>query len=324
MKAALAAAAVPLLGAVTQRIGERRTRARYPAPGRFVDVAGACLHVVVEGEGPTVVIESGLGGSSIEWSAVASDLRRDCTVIRYDRPGLGWSPPARGDRSPRAVAERLCGLVTALGVELPAVFVGHSLGGLYVRLAASLRPEVVAGLVLVDPSDEDMLDDAQARKAADLSATVAHLVALSAPFGTAQVLGPMYARTIAGQVRRPPDDPSAMAMSTRLTAARVGGIQAIAAELTSLSAGLDQVRELTARHPVRPIPLTVITAAAPGRTDAERAAREKVAVLHERQAAASPVGRLVKAEHSGHLVPIDEPDLVARCIRDTIAATAPA
>lgn len=37
-------------------------------PGRFVDVDGAPMHALVSGTGgPAVVLESGLGGSVLEW-----------------------------------------------------------------------------------------------------------------------------------------------------------------------------------------------------------------------------------------------------------------
>ena len=46
-------------------------------------------------------------------------------------------------------------LLRAAGVPGPYVLVGHSLGGVFVRLCASTYPDEVAGLVLVDSSHED-------------------------------------------------------------------------------------------------------------------------------------------------------------------------
>jgi pimeloyl-ACP methyl ester carboxylesterase len=49
-------------------------------------------------------------------------------------------------------------LLQAAGVEPPYVLVGHSMGGMVVRLYAHLHPEEVRGLVLVDASHQDQFD----------------------------------------------------------------------------------------------------------------------------------------------------------------------
>jgi pimeloyl-ACP methyl ester carboxylesterase len=211
-----------------------------------------------------------------------------------------------------------------LGLDLPCLLVGHSLGGLHVRVAASLYPALVSGLVLVDPSHEDMLDDEHNRKAADRVAGIVALLVKTAPLGTPRFLGPLYARTVSGQLRRTlgDDERSLMDLSTRLTMCSAGGLRAIAAELVGVPAALASVRTVTAAHPLPSVPLTVISAAAAPRTPAEGTARQTIDRLHAQLAGASPLGRHVLATNSGHLVPVDEPALVARCIRETIEAAA--
>jgi pimeloyl-ACP methyl ester carboxylesterase len=124
---------------------------------------------------------------------------------------------------------------------------------------------------------------------------------------------------LADQIRRPlgSDEHRVLDQSTRLTACAVGGLRAIAAEMCGLPASLHQVAELTREHPLPAVPLTVISADAPARNHAEQTARTAIRALHETQAMASPLGRLVLASHSGHLVPLDEPELIARCVRET-------
>jgi pimeloyl-ACP methyl ester carboxylesterase len=314
---------LPLLGYGGQKLAEARDRRRIPAPGRFVEDDGVRLHVVVEGSGPLVVIDSGLGGSCIEWAAVAASLRDEATVVRYDRPGFGWSPGAACDRSPRAAAERIIGLLDALGLDGPAVLVGHSLGGLHVRLVASLHPDRVAGLVLVDPSHEDMLDAAPVPAAARVFEKVLAGVAHLAPLGLARVGGRLYSKQVGAQLRQPLDDTTRTAMrtATLLTSCSVGGLRAAVAELSILPASLKQVREVSVAYPLPPVPLTVITAGAEPRDEQERTARELIDGLHQKQVAQSPRGRQVYAEQSGHLVPLDEPELVASCIRETLRET---
>ena len=93
--------------------------------------------------------------------AGVSDFTRVCA---YDRPGTVARlqdnvRPSRSDpvpqprTAPEAVAD-LHTLLHAAGVPGPYVLVGHSLGGLFVRLYASTYPEDVVGLILVDPYSE--------------------------------------------------------------------------------------------------------------------------------------------------------------------------
>lgn len=293
-------------------------------PGRLIEVDGVCLHVVVEGSGPVVFFDSGLGGSSAEWAWVAADLRRDFTVVRYDRPGFGWSPPSPGDRRPLEAATRIRGLLSALDIETPVILVGHSLGGLHVRLAASLFPEIAAGIVLVDPSHEEMLDQTPVPRSAALMSKVLGAAAATAPLGTAYLVGRLYVRAAESQVRRPldPRERDTLKRSSMLTAGSAAGLRAMRDELNALPGSLRQVAELTRQHPLAAIPLTVISADAPARTGPEQVARTAIRVLHEKQATATSHGRLVLAATSGHLVPLDQPELIAHCVRAIAALEA--
>ena len=73
-------------------------RARFPPPGRLVDVCGYRLHLRCEGQGsPTVVLESRSGMTSNEWTRVQPEVAKFTRICSYDRAALGWSesgPPA--------------------------------------------------------------------------------------------------------------------------------------------------------------------------------------------------------------------------------------
>jgi pimeloyl-ACP methyl ester carboxylesterase len=97
-----------------------------------------------------VVLEGGLGASSIGWSRVADELGVVARVLRYDRAGLGTAPPVAGGRGLGRLADELVDVVVAADAG-PAVLVGHSWGASVVRLAAHRRPDLVAGLVLLEP-----------------------------------------------------------------------------------------------------------------------------------------------------------------------------
>ena len=315
----LAFAGVAIAGGVTQRVAESRDRKRWPAPGRLIDVDGERIHVVVEGSGPTVLFDSGLGGSILEWAAVAADLARDFTVVRYDRPGFGWSPPSSVDPGPQRAADRMHTLLHVLRVPLPAILVGHSLGGIHVSAAAALYPEVVAGLVLVDPSHEDMLDDDNVARTAARAAKVMKGIATTAPVGSARLFGRVYARAATSAIRAELTDAGrdSLRCSTKLTACSVNGIRSSIRELSAVPSSLGQAKQISRDHPMRAIPVTIISADAPALNPREQQGRTAIRALHEAQVAGWSFARLVLAPNSGHLVPVDEPDLIARCVRET-------
>ena len=76
--------------------------------------------------------------------------RRRTTAVVYDRSGLGRSP---ADPKSRTLHRLASDLLDHLG-HGPFVLVAHSWGGPIVRVAAAASPGRVAGLVLVDQTDE--------------------------------------------------------------------------------------------------------------------------------------------------------------------------
>ncbi|MFR9804483.1 alpha/beta fold hydrolase [Pseudonocardia sp. RS010] len=78
------------------------------------------------------------------------------TSVLYDRLGTGWSDVVDLPRPGSRVTDDLRELLEAIGLPGPYVLVGHSLGGLYARLFAKRFPDDVAGLVLLDPTHEDI------------------------------------------------------------------------------------------------------------------------------------------------------------------------
>ena len=125
-------------------------------PGKRVDIGGRALHLVCVGSGqPTVVFEAGGGQFSDRWSAVQGPVSARLTACSYDRAGLGWSdaPPVEPYTMEKQVLD-LHALLTAAKVPGPYILVGHSVGGLLVRLYSDRYPNDVVGVVMVDPTDE--------------------------------------------------------------------------------------------------------------------------------------------------------------------------
>jgi len=126
----------------------------FPPPAhRWADVDGP-VHWVDHGgpqDGPLLVCVHGLGGSHVNWLAVAPLLTGTCRVVALDLAGFGHTRGGGRSTSVQANADLLHRFVTQV-VGAPAVLVGNSMGGLVSALVAAAHPRDVAGLVLIDPA----------------------------------------------------------------------------------------------------------------------------------------------------------------------------
>ncbi|MFT3851787.1 MAG: alpha/beta hydrolase [Ilumatobacteraceae bacterium] len=247
------------------------------------------------GGAPTVVFEAGMGGSHHMWGGVFPGIADITTAVAYDRSGLGRSP---ADPAPRNLQRLVDDLVDVLGQlgDGPFVLVGHSWGGPIVRCAAAAMPERIAGLVLVDPTDEGanvFFSDGNARMArigVKLSPAMARL-------GVYRLVTRRLAKKL-------PEE------SARGLRAEDGTVAAVRTQCAEMAPSIDDLRRLRAEPPTPPdVPLTVISGAVSSKL--ERGRRGEVVTAHRvraRMAAAN--GHHVMAERSGHMVPFTEPGLV--------------
>jgi pimeloyl-ACP methyl ester carboxylesterase len=103
------------------------------------------------GDGPTVVLVHGLGGSHLNWDLLAPHLTAQGRVLAVDLPGFGMSAPHGRPATIRSNVDALAGFVRETCAP-PVVLVGNSMGGLISILLAARMPELVCGLVLLDPA----------------------------------------------------------------------------------------------------------------------------------------------------------------------------
>lgn len=130
------------------------------APGTYVWVEGHRMHIHCEGSGsPTVIFDSGLGGTSLDWSLIQPEVARHTRACTYDRAGYGWSDRGPSPRHSQRIVHELESLLGYSSVSGPYLLVGHSFGGLNVQLFAKRNPHRVAGMVLVDSSHERQFDE---------------------------------------------------------------------------------------------------------------------------------------------------------------------
>jgi pimeloyl-ACP methyl ester carboxylesterase len=130
----------------------------YTRPHERVDIGGRKLNLYCLGQGePTVVFEAGGFDAAFTWALVQPAVAARTRACSYDRAGLGYSDPSPRPPTPANVIEDLHALLGHGGIKGPVVLVGHSLGGFNMKLYAATYPEDVAGLVLIDPSEERTL-----------------------------------------------------------------------------------------------------------------------------------------------------------------------
>ena len=314
-------------GIVYQWIGIRRDAALFPPPGRLVQAGALRLHIYELGKGsPAVVLESGISATSVSWRRVQSAIADFTHVLSYDRAGLGWSDPARTPRTATHIVKELDAMLQAANVPPPYILVGHSFGALVVRLYALHHPTNVAGIVLVDPLRPQDWHPLSARQRRDLKggAFLSGWGALLAWFGVVRFTLLRLARGSSWLPRfigRATSTGAGLATLERL----VGEVRKMPQELwpaivshwchpksfRSMGSHLAQlpvsVECIIGTKPLAGVPVIVLT----GTKSLTKWAPEDFPGI------SSDTTRIV-AEHSGHWIQLDEPELVVNAVRDLV------
>jgi pimeloyl-ACP methyl ester carboxylesterase len=316
--------ALMVLGLGYQAIAMHQDRRQTPPPGELVDVGGYQLHIHCVGTGsPTVILEAGLGDNYLTWNLVQEQIAQSSRVCAYDRAGLGWSDPAPQALERSQVAQSLHTLLSNADIQGPYVLVGHSAGGLYVRVFAEQYPQEVAGMVLVDADNENQfsrLPQALVQSTVDSYAGLAQtlsLVRALAPFGVVRIFGlsaSFAASDPVFDVLGPEGQQMLIAIYSRTNIS-----QAIKREFET---EVLNVRETGSLQKLGDIPLTVLAKSGddPEGVDAKTIAEGNQIMLDLQQELAdlSTNGRLVIVEDTGHYIQIDQPESVITAVKEMV------
>ncbi len=276
---------------------------------------------------PTVLLESGYAASSVVWSKVQGLLASKYRVCAYDRAGYGFSDPGPEPRDGAAIARDLDQGLKAASLQGPFIVVGHSAGGLYVRLFTNRRWRDVIGMVLVDPSVEYQND----RFAAVFGAGAGGVSALrdqaarcleAARNGKLQL--PSSNSTLVNCLPRPRVSDSAAVSRRRLAEAlRPTTWTTRISELDTLwTRTSDEIA--SGRRAYGSLPLIVLTADGTyaGAPDSIRPALLRLWItLHQDLAARSGRGQERLIEGSSHLMMLDRPDAIAAAVEEEASQT---
>lgn len=277
--------------------------------------------VQIRGSGPTVVLESastgqGIGGS---WGrAVETGMAGIATVLSYDRAGVGYSE-GHQRRTITEMADDLHQVVRAVGVDLPAVIVSWSYGGLVSAVHAVRHPDDVAGLVFVDPTPIGPAPMPRAVRVPLQLLGVAQLrfMAASSAAGLfhtrlgAYMIDRMAGEQLTGEMRD-------LAAGFYRTPRAINDLARMLARMDEHLREVDDVLGQPGVHCPH-VPITVIAAGLrPARMPAVH--REHVDGSHRRLASLVPRGRVVVAEQATHQIPYEQPDIVVRHVAEMIEA----
>ncbi len=314
-----------LTGVIYQVAGAARDARAFPPPGRMVDIGGVRLHLSSAGpSGPVIILDSGIGASSLSWGLVMPELARFARVHAYDRAGLGWSERARRPRLASLLAEELHMLLDRAGISGPYILVAHSFGGYVERLFANNYPGEVAAMVLVDSPDTSEWIHPTPERIKRLRGG-AFFCLLGAWLARAGVVRFCLNRLGEGATSIPQAVTKSFGRTAfDLTKRMVGQVMKLPAEswrvaqahwscpesFLSLANHLhhlpESAAEVAACGSLGDLPLVVLTASEP--SPERREHQDAVARLSSR-------GRHIVADRGGHWLHLDEPELVIEAIR---------
>ncbi len=281
-----------LVGYIYEPLAEAADAKAYPPPGELVDVGGYRLHINCTGSGsPAVVIEAGLGDWSTSWGGVIQpEVAKTTRVCTYDRAGLGWSDAASLPSDAAQFSQELHTLLQNARVPGPYVMVGHSLGGLIVRVFAHDYASEVAGVVFVDSMNPRQITQSLSNRLALLSSVEAGL----ARVGVARLVVKLPA--IASSI--PPGEEAYYPLFIRPQS-----FQAAGKEYKELPASGEQAAAVKS---FGDLPLIVLTAR---RNDNPGWPEWQTELLE-----LSSNSQHLFAENSGHVIQSDEPEAAVNAI----------
>jgi pimeloyl-ACP methyl ester carboxylesterase len=126
-------------------------RDRVDGRSRWVEISGPVHYLDFGGppDGPVMVAVHGLGGSAVNWSAIAPLVTRHCRLVAPDLAGHGRTESLGRPTTVAGNRVLLHRFIEAVPGS-PVILMGNSMGGMLSMLEAAAAPDAVAGLVLIN------------------------------------------------------------------------------------------------------------------------------------------------------------------------------
>lgn len=274
---------------------------------------------------PTVILDAGLGDSSVVWRRVHARLGKLTHVCAFDRAGSGFSDPGPLPRDVAHIVEDMKAMFQAAALKPPYVLVGHSLGGLNVRYYADLHLEEVAGMVLVDPATEHQ-DKRIGRALPAMSALFEQQRGFyQSCLDRLEGRGTANAELDSACSEQPsPDLPAKVNAAVAALGAKRYHLQMMLSELDGML-GPSSDQAAAARRSFGALPLIVLTADAPIIPGLSPADRDTLLGLlkqmHDELAALSSQGVNRMVAGSSHYIQFDRPEAVIDAVSEVLVKT---
>ncbi len=288
---------------------------------------GRRLNMVCMGDGaPTGIILPGLDGWTLDWRGPQQKLSKITRTCSVDRAGLGFSDPGPMPRDAAATVSDLYQALESSPMQGPFILVGHSLGGLELRLFAYAHPQMVSGLLLIDPRIEHTTDRMGTPKAVRDKQMA---------FNRACLAKARVAQIVAGEIAPGQTDPCLETFPSQWTAeqkqlllqvhARPSRFETWISQSDMDDRSSDEVE--TARRKLGSIPLIILSRGGEDRFSAARSNDDQARLYaiwtgaHEDEARDSTRGEHRIVEGAGHWIYGARPDAVVGAFQEVVDAT---
>lgn len=310
-------ALLPIAGLTYEHFAARQDKKECIMPGQLINMGTHHLHIHCQGKAmpssPTVILESCIWGSTLDWKLVQPEIARFAQVCSYDRAGYGWSDRGPGPRSFDRIANELRMLLIKKGIHPPYIFVGHSWGGALVRYYHALYPDEVAGIILVDAVSEY-----HSHRFSPAFWAVSKAISWLAPFGLLRGLSKMI--SVSSSNTAWTNDIQKLYLGCHYI--KPLSLNTCLEEGEAFYAGLDLLAREKKSLDNKPL---IIISRGNQKLVRSGISHEENEKIHEEHLKAqkkllleSKRSQLIIAEKSGHLINIDEPEIIVEAVRKLI------
>lgn len=151
-----------LIQSINNIIDNSKLKSRF----KYVRLDGKKIEYKLKGSGDyTIIFDGSIGANLYEWDKVCKIIENEDKVSTfiYNRRGYGFNDG--GLRlTPEEQAKQLKLLLRKAGATEPYILVGEEYGSLVSTNFAELYPDSVAGVVLINPINEESLTEKETKK----------------------------------------------------------------------------------------------------------------------------------------------------------------
>lgn len=298
----------------------------FAKPHQLVDIGGRKMNLYCSGEGATTVIfDAPSGEAGWNWFRVQPEVARHTRACVFDRPGLGFSEPAKRPNTSENVAEDLHKLLAGAGIKPPYVMVGNSLGGANVQVYAYRYPAEVKGLVLVESQHEDETNRLDKASLGNLKKVYAMVKEQNNYcLTTAQKGFKPGSEEQMNCIGKPADTYGpALGAAVLAAASKPAYWRTVVDEWDAISVSDEQLRKL--RRPFGDLPVVVLIRgvspyAVPGKPQSalNKAMEDENAAIQKDTAALSTRGKHRVVAGAGHVIHADKPGAVVDAVLEVL------